>query len=191
MSKKKITTIVVIILILLLLFTGGYLLLSNKNTGDELETNTDVTTQERETISVEQGDMITLESEKKSFYLPKGWSYKKDLDDNFIEYYTLEGNDLTLTLSFLPVEDGSKWSRQENIEYSTPTSRLYKEDGKYKAIFNLSQTRIEQDFMNNTKSEQDYGLFLIINKDNQPLETLTTEDYSYIKFILDSFNQSE
>ena len=77
----------------------------------------------------------------------------------------------------------------ENIEYSTSTSRLYKEEGIYKAIFNLSQTRINEDFENDTKTEQDYGLFLIISSNNKPLETLTIEQYSYIKFVLDSYDE--
>jgi hypothetical protein len=99
----------------------------NKPSEEELDSNSNQTTDERETIDIEQGNLFTMESENKSFYLPKGWTPKKDLDENY-------------------------------IEYSTPTSRLYKEDGIYKAIFNLSQTRI-------------------------------LEDYSYIKFILDSYNQ--
>jgi len=187
MNKKKTTTIVAIIIILLLI-TGSYFLFFNKNSGD-LESNSDQTTEERETIAVEQGDLFTIESENKSFYLPKGWTSKSSIDENFLENYTLEGDNLTLNLNFLPVDDGSQWSKQDNIEYSTPTSRLYKEDGVYKAIFNLSQTRIEEDFEKNTKSEQDYGLFLLINRDNEPIENLTTEEYSYIKFILDSFNE--
>lgn len=190
MDTKK-TTIVVIIILILLLITGGYFIFFNKGTEQELEPSSNQTTEERETINVEQGELFTIESENKSFYLPKGWTSQKGMDENFIEYYTLEGDNLTLTLQFLPVEDGSQWSKQENIEYSTPTSRLYKEDGSYKAIFNLSQTRIEEDFENNTKTEQDYGLFLIINRDNAPVDTLSTEEYSYIKFILDSFNNEE
>jgi hypothetical protein len=191
MNKKKITIIIIILITILLLITVGYCLFFNKNSKNELNfsSNSNTPTKEKETASVEPGELLTLESDKKSFYLPKGWTYKKDIDENYIEYYTLEGNDLTLKLKFLPVEDGSKWSKQDNIEYSTSTSRLYKEDGVYKAIFNLSQTRIYEDFVNNTKTEQDYGLFLVINKDNKPLETLTTEEYSYIKFILDSFNK--
>jgi hypothetical protein len=188
MSKKK-TSIIIAIILLLLLITGSYFLFFNKPTEESLESNSNETTQERDTIPVEQGELFTLESENKSFYLPQGWTSTKSVDEKFFETYTLKGDSLTLTLKFLPVEDGSQWSKQENIEYSTPTSRLYKENGQYKAIFNLSQTRIEEDFENNTKTEQDYGLFLIINKDNMPVETLTTEEYSYIKFILDSFNQ--
>jgi hypothetical protein len=191
MDKKKTKIIVAIIILLLLAIPVGYFLFFNKNSEEGLESNLDQSTEDRETVPVEQGELFTLESEKKSFYLPEGWTSKKEMDENYMEYYTLEGNDLTLTMKFLPVEDGSKWSKQDNIEYSTPTSRLYKEDGVYKAIFNLSQTRIYEDFENNIKTEQDYGLFLIINKDNQPLEILSTEEYSYIKFILDSFNQSE
>jgi hypothetical protein len=133
--------------------------------------------------------MFTIESENKSLYLPKGWTSQKSMGENFLEIYTLQGDGLTLSLEFQPVEDGSQWSKQDNVEYSTPTSRLYKENSIYKAIFNLSQTRIEEDFENNTKTEQDYGLFLIIEKDNSSLENLTTEEYSYIKFILDSYNQ--
>jgi hypothetical protein len=189
MNKKKTTTITAIIIILLLLITGSYFFFFNKTSEENLETNSNQNTEERETIDVEQGELFTLESENKSFYLPKGWTSQKDTDENFMEYYTLEGNGLSLNLRFLPVEDGSQWSKQDNIEYSTSTSRLYKENGFYKAIFNLSQTRIEEDFENNTRTEQDYGLFLIINKNNKPVETLTKEEYSYIKFILDSFNQ--
>jgi hypothetical protein len=189
MDKKK-TTIIVAIILLLLLSTGGYFLFLKQDSGTDLDTNSEQTTEERETIDVEQGDLFTLESENKSFYLPKGWTSSKSIDDNFMETYTLSGDDLRLSLEFLPVEDGSQWSKQDNIEYSTSTSRLYKEGGVYIAIFNLSQTRIDQDFENNTKEEQDYGLFLIINKNNEPLETLTTEEYSYIKFILDSYNES-
>jgi hypothetical protein len=188
MDKKKKISIIIAILILLLLITGGYFLFFNKNS-EELDSKSGQTTEARETIEVEQGELFTIESENKSFYLPKGWTSSKEVDENFFENYTLEGNDLTLSLRFLPVEDGSQWSKQDNIEYSTPTSRLYKEDSVYKAIFNLAQTRIDEDFENNTRTEQDYGLFLIINRDNQPVETLTTEEYSYIKFILDSFNQ--
>jgi hypothetical protein len=190
MDKKK-TTIIVAIILLLLLTTAGYFLFFNNGEDEALETNSDQTTEERETIDVEQGNLFTLESENKSFYLPKGWTSTKSTDENFFETYSLEGDDLTLSLEFLPVEDGSQWSKQDNIEYSTSTSRLYKEDGVYKAIFNLSQTRIDENFENNTRTEQDYGLFLTINKNNEPLETLTTEEYSYIKFILDSFNKSE
>jgi hypothetical protein len=191
MDKKKTKIIVAIIILLLLAIPVGYFLFFNENSKEELASNLDQSTEDRETVPVEQGELLTLESEKKSFYLPKGWTSKKEMGENYMEYYTLEGNDLTLTMKFLPVEDGSKWSKQDNIEYSTPTSRLYKKDGEYRAIFNLSQTRIYEDFENDIRTEQDYGLFLIINKDNQPLETLTTEEYSYIKFILDSFNQSE
>jgi hypothetical protein len=188
MDKKK-TKIILIIIILLLLMTGGYFLFFNNGTEEELDTNSNQTTEERETIDVEQGEMLTIESENKSLYLPKGWTSQKSMGENFLEIYTLQGDGLTLSLEFQPVEDGSQWSKQDNVEYSTPTSRLYKENSIYKAIFNLSQTRIEEDFENNTKTEQDYGLFLMISRDNKPVETLTTEEYSYIKFILDSYNQ--
>jgi hypothetical protein len=189
MDKKR-TTIIVVVILLLLITTAGYFLFFKNEEDEALESNSEQTTEERETIDVEQGELFTLESENKSFYLPKGWTSTKSTDENFFETYSLEGDDLTLSLEFLPVEDGSQWSKQDNIEYSTSTSRLYKENGIYKAIFNLSQTRIDENFENNTRTEQDYGLFLTINKNNEPLETLTTEEYSYIKFILDSFNES-
>jgi hypothetical protein len=188
MNKKKIITIVIIIILLLLLITSGYLLFFNKTPKEDLEYNSNQTVEERKTINVEQGDLLTMESENISFYIPKDWTSKKDLDENYVEYHTLEGNGLTLTLRYLPVEDGSKWTNHDNIEYSTSTSRLYKEDGVYQAIFNSSQTRILEDYENNIRTEQDYGLFLIINKNNNPVETLTMEDYSYIKFILDSYD---
>jgi hypothetical protein len=188
MDKKK-TRIILIIIILLLLMTGGYFLFFNNGTEEELDTNSNQTTEERETIDVEQGEMLTIESENKSLYLPKGWTSQKSMGENFLEIYTLQGDGLTLSLEFQPVEDGSQWSKQDNVEYSTPTSRLYKENSIYKAIFNLSQTRIEEDFENDTRTEQDYGLFLMISRENKPVETLTTEEYSYIKFILDSYNQ--
>ena len=188
MDKKKITIIVAIIL-LLLTTTAGYFLFFNNGGEEELESNSEQNKDERETIEVEQGNLFKLESENKSFYLPKGWTSKKSTDENFFETYSLEGDDLTLSLEFLPVEDGSQWSKQDNIEYSTSTSRLYKEDGIYKAIFNLSQTRIDENFENNTRTDQDYGLFLTIKKNNEPLGTLTMEDYSYIKYILDSYDQ--
>ncbi len=188
MDKKK-TKIILIIIILLLLMTGGYFLFFNNGTEEELDTNSNQTTEERETIDVEQGEMLTIESENKSLYLPKGWTSQKSMGENFLEIYTLQGDGLTLSLEFQPVEDGSQWSKQDNVEYSTPTSRLYKENSIYKAIFNLSQTRIEEDFENDTRTEQDYGLFLMISRENKPVETLTTEEYSYIKFILDSYNQ--
>jgi hypothetical protein len=189
MNKKKIITIVIIIILLLLLITSGYLLFFNKTPKEDLEYNSNQTVEERKTINVEQGDLLTMESENISFYIPKDWTSKKGLDENYVEYHTLEGNGLTLTLRYLPVEDGSKWTNHDNIEYSTSTSRLYKEDGVYQAIFNSSQTRILEDYENNIRTEQDYGLFLIINKNNNPVETLTMEDYSYIKFILDSYDQ--
>jgi type II secretory pathway pseudopilin PulG len=189
MDKKKTKIIVVTIILLLLTTTAGYFLFFNNDGEEELESNSEQTSEERETIDVEQGNLFKLESENKSFYLPKGWTSKKSTDDNFFETYLLEGDDLTLSLEFLPVEDGSQWSKQDNIEYSTSTSRLYKEDGVYKAIFNISQTRINEDFENNTRTEQDYGLFLTIKKNNEPIETLTTEEYSYIKYILDSYDQ--
>lgn len=188
MDKKKITIIVAIIL-LLLTTTAGYFLFFNNGGEEELESNSEQNKDERETIEVEQGNLFKLETENKSFYLPKGWTSKKSTDENFFETYSLEGDNLTLSLEFLPVEDGSQWSKQDNIEYSTSTSRLYKEDGIYKAIFNLSQTRIDENFENNTRIDQDYGLFLTIKKNNEPLGTLTMEDYSYIKYILDSYDQ--
>jgi hypothetical protein len=189
MDKKKTKIIVVAIILLLLTTTVGYFLFFNNGGEEELESNSEQTTEEKEIIDVEQGNLFTLESENKSFYLPKGWTSKRSTDENFFEKYSLEGDDLTLSLEFLPVEDGSQWSKQDNIEYSTSTSRLYKEDGRYKAIFNLSQTRIDENLENNTRTEQDYGLFLTIKKNNEPIETLTTEEYSYIKYILDSYDQ--
>jgi hypothetical protein len=189
MNKKKTIIIVAIIILLLLLTTLGYFLFFNKTSEEDLESNSNQTTKERETINVEQGDLLTMESEDISFYIPKGWISKKDLDENYVEYHTLEGNGLTLTLKFLPVEDGSEWTTHDDIEYSTSTSRLYKEDGAYQARFNSSQTRISEDYENNTRTEQDYGLFLVIDKNNKPVKTLTTEDYSYVKFILDSYDQ--
>lgn len=187
-NKKQKTILVVVILLLLVSLLSVYFLVIKKPSNNELVSTNDSETNNLEEITVEQGDKVIWESQRIEFYLPKGWSYQMTTNEEFMENIVLTGDDLTTTMEFAPVTDGSLWSKQDNILYETPTSVLYKDEGVYKAIFNATTTILEEDYESGESISKEYGLFLTIKRDGMGLDSLSTEEFSYIKFILDSYN---
>lgn len=188
MKNKKQKSILIIVILLLVSFLSVYFLVIKKPPDKELVNTTNIETNNVEEITVEQGDKVVWESQRTEFYLPKGWSYQIATNNEFMENIILTGDDLTLTMEFIPVTDGSLWSKQDNILYETPTSVLYKDGEVYKAIFNATTTVVENDYESGESVSKEYGLFLTIKRHGVGLDSLSTEEFSYIKFILDSYN---
>ena len=198
MSKEKNKSSLVIVIFLLLLFLLGAVLVGKFVIGKEKdddtqeeqiasnEGNNDDNDEGSSAIVVEQGEKITWESERKEFYIPKGWTYSIK-DDLMLQEIDITGDGLQLQMKYLPVDNEYSWSEKSNIIYKNSASRLYLENGEYTVAFNLAMSITERDYETGETSEQDYALFMLILKDGKAISTLTLEEEATIKYILDEF----
>jgi hypothetical protein len=190
-KDNRVWKLILVVIVLLLAIAGGYFLMSGNEENQETVLDTEEATPpaiDEVEIVIEQGDKLVWPSESVEFYLPKEWTYDISTGDIGMDVIRIQGDGLSLTMEYLPVPEGSLWSDQENTEYSTPTSRLFQEDGAYKAIFNMSISLIDENYETGEVSNQEYGLFLTIQKDGLEVDTLTDIELASLTFLLDSFD---
>ena len=206
-KKSKILPLIIIIIILIILAIGGYFVWfndTNSNNDNSKNTNLDETNQIQDNenvnkndsivdnINIEQGNLLNWPNERVSFYLPTDWSYEIAFDENYMEKVNITGNELNLNLVYEPVETDSskKWNVKDNTIYENTRSVLYNDEGRAKVALNKSQTITSTNFETNIEEEQEYGLFITLTKNNISIKSLTDTELSYIKYVMDQYEEN-
>lgn len=193
MEKEKKKKLIILTLILLVVIGGVFIfsVIRNNNTGENENDSSDITTIEvenREEIEIEPGDLVISDRSLVEFYIPKGWSHSISMDENLNEYISISGGDLVLLIEYLPVDKDYLWTDREQVEYSTSSGRLYKEDGSYKVAMNMTSSIEDQNFATGETTEKYYGMFITIKKAGNSVSQLSDLEFAQIKFIMDGLS---